>query len=229
ETAAFLNEAKFPYTVGYGLTEASPLVTGDPPATFISGSSGRPLSGVEVRIADPDLATGEGEIEVKGLNVMAGYYVPTGLNPPASPFTADGWLKTGDIGLLDSRGYLFVRGRLKNVIVHSSGKKTFPEAIESLLAEQRFVVESLVREEGGLVAASVVLNRADLDAFWGDKLPAGPERDQAVAALLKNIMSNVNRRLPPWSRLRRITERTTPFEKTPSQKVKRYRHEGGEG
>jgi long-chain acyl-CoA synthetase len=226
DTAAFLDEAKFPYSVGYGLTEASPQVTGDPPATFVSGSSGRPLAGVAVRISDPDPATGEGEIEVKGANVMAGYYAPPGLNPPASPFTADGWLKTGDIGVLDSRGYLFVRGRHKNVIVHSSGKKTFPEAIENLLNQQRFVVDSLVREEAGLVVASVELNGADLMASWGGPRPAGTDRNFAVAELLKKIMSDVNRRLPPWSRLRRVTEQTTPFEKTPSQKVKRYRYAG---
>jgi len=221
DTAAFLDEAKFPYTVGYGLTEAAPLVTGDPPATFVSGSSGRPLPGVEIRIGDPDPAGGEGEIEVKSPGVTAGYYAPPGLNPPEPPFAKDGWLKTGDVGVLDTRGYLYVRGRLKNVIVHSSGKKTYPEAIESLLNEQRFIAASLVCEEDGLVAASVELNQAEVNGFLGGGVPAGPERDREIAALLKTAMDDVNRRLPPWSHLRRITVRATSFKMTPSKKVKR--------
>jgi len=219
ETAAFLDAVKFPYTVGYGLTEAAPLVTGDPPPTFVSGSCGRPLPGVDVRIDHPDPVSGEGEIEVKGANVMAGYYPRL---PGPSPFTGDGWLKTGDIGILDDCGYLAFRGRSKNVIVHSSGNKTYPEAVESLLDEQPYVGESLVREEKGAVIATVVFDRDQLDTLRPKLLPDGPFREQAVTALLKSIMSDVNRRLPPWSRIRRIEERTEPFEKTPSKKVKRY-------
>ncbi len=221
EAAAFFDEAKFPYTVGYGLTEASPLVTGDPPATFVSGSCGRPLPGVDVRIAEPDPATGEGEIEVRGPNVMAGYRPAPG---GREALTADGWLRTGDVGVLDSRGYLFFRGRLKNVIVHSSGKKTYPEAIESLLNEQPYVGESLVLEIGGLVGAAVVLDKEQLDLLRPRIVPVGPDREAAVSALLKSIMTDVNSRLPPWSHIRKIEERKTPFEKTPSNKVKRYLH-----
>jgi long-chain acyl-CoA synthetase len=221
ETAVFLDESKFPYTVGYGLTEAAPLVTGDPPGAFVSGSCGRPLPGVNVRLADPDPNTGEGEIEIKGPNVMAGYYPSTGGAPA---FTPDGWLKTGDIGVLDSRGFLFFRGRLKNIIVHSSGKKTFPEAIESLLNIQPYVGESLVRDVGGVVAASVALDREQLETLRPRIVPDGPARAKAVAALLRSIQTDVNRRLPAWSRIRKIEEQTTPFEKTPSNKVKRYLH-----
>ncbi|MBN1939319.1 MAG: AMP-binding protein [Candidatus Aminicenantes bacterium] len=218
ETAAFLDEAGFPYTVGYGLTEAAPLVTGDPPSTFVSGSCGRPLPGVEVRLAGFDPAVGEGEIEVRGPNVMAGYY-PSAGNVPA--FTPDGWLKTGDIGAFDSRGSLYFRGRLKNVIVHSSGKKTYPEAIESLLNVQPYVGESLVREVDGAVTAFVALDPDQLESLRPRIVPGGTVREAAVAALLRSIMTDVNRRLPSWSRIRRIVEQKTPFEKTPSKKIRR--------
>jgi long-chain acyl-CoA synthetase len=179
------------------------------------------LPGVEVRLADPDSATGEGEIEVKGPNVMAGYYPSPG---GESAFTVDGWLKTGDIGAFDSRGFLFFRGRLKNIIVHSSGKKTFPEAIESLLNIQPYVGESLVRDVGGVVVASVALDREQLESLRPRIVPDGPAREKAVAALLRSIQTDVNGRLPAWSRIRKIGEQTTPFEKTPSNKVKRYLH-----
>ncbi len=217
----FLAAAGFPYTVGYGLTETAPLVTGTPPERFVPGSCGQPIPGVEVRIADPDPETGAGEIQVRGPNVMAGYYTPPGAPAMTQPFTQDGWFMTGDMGVLDAAGFLFVRGRRKNIIVHPSGKKTHPEAIEQMLNEHPVIGESLVHADEGGLLASVFLDPDKLEQDGCPPPAAGVEHESAIARLLHRIMTDVNHRLPPWSRLRRIVRRMHPFDKTPSKKIKR--------
>ncbi len=218
----FLREARFPYTVGYGLTETAPLVTGTVPAEFAHGSCGRPLPGVAVRIGDPDPLTGEGEVQVKGPNVMAGYQVREGAEPPVQPFTPDGWLRTGDLGVLNADGFLFIRGRIKTMVVHSNGKNTYPEAVEQLIHEHRFVEEAFVYMKDAILRAAVFLNREELEAFWRDHKVPEINWEVETRRILDAIRAAVNRKLPPWSHLKLIELHPVPFEKTPSKKVKRW-------
>lgn len=222
EVELFLREARFPYTVGYGLTETAPLVTGTLPDRFVFGSCGQPLPGVTVRIDSPDPVTGEGEILVKGPNVMAGYHAKDGAEPPVQPYTADGWLRTGDLGVLNGEGFLFIRGRLKNMVVHSNGKNTYPEAVEQLIHEHRFVEEALVYFKDKILRAAVHLNREELVKFWNNHKVPELDWERETGKILEKILAATNRQLPPWSRLKRIDIHPVPFEKTPSKKVKRY-------
>lgn len=143
----FLKEARFPYAIGYGLTETSPLLAGTSPRTPRIGSTGPALQGVKLRLADADPVTGEGEIQAQGPNVMMGYYK----NPEvtAQVFTPDGWFRTGDLGSFDKDGFLRIKGRIKNTIVGASGENIYPEEIESVINRMRYVLESLVVEKRG--------------------------------------------------------------------------------
>lgn len=152
----FLHEAKFPYAVGYGLTETSPLVTGTNNFNVRLGAAGKTLYGMEVKIANKDEVTGEGEVYIKGPNVMQGYYKDH--EKTKDVFTEDGWFKSGDLGYLDKDGYLFLKGRSKNVIIGSNGKNIYPEEIESVINENEYVLESLVYHLEGKLIARVHLN-----------------------------------------------------------------------
>jgi len=151
----FLKEAKFPYAMGYGLTETSPLVTGTDNFGVRAGASGKILYGMDVKIVNPDEITGEGEVYIKGPNVMKGYYK----DPERSKevLTEDGWFKSGDLGYLDKDKYLYLKGRSKNVIIGSNGKNIYPEEIEAVISENNFVLETLVFESGGKIIARVHL------------------------------------------------------------------------
>jgi long-chain acyl-CoA synthetase len=223
----FLRRAQFPYSPGYGLTEAAPLVTGTAPYRFPFRSTGRPVRGVEVRIVPPGDGrggaggTGGGEIQVRGPNVMMGYYRDE--EGTREAFTPDGWLKTGDLGVLDKRGRLFVRGRLKTLILGPSGENIYPEEIEGLLLASDLVEEALVLPgDRGTLRALVVLSEAA-------GTPPGENGARRGEEGLGALKDEVNRRLPPFSRLSGIGVRETPFEKTPTGKIKRYLFTGGEG
>jgi len=161
----FLTEAKFPYAMGYGLTETAPLVTGTDNFGVRMGASGSVLYGMEVKIVDPDEITGEGEVYIKGPNVMQGYYKDP--EKTKEVLTDDGWFKSGDLGFLDKDGYLFLKGRSKNVIIGSNGKNIYPEEIESVINENNFVLESLVYESSGKIVARIHLNYEELDKEFG--------------------------------------------------------------
>jgi len=232
ETETFLREAGFPYAMGYGLTEASPLVVGTGPETVRQRSSGRALSEVQVRIvseqsidAAPPQSTvnksqAVGEIQVRGPNVMRGYYQEPELT--AEVFTSDGWLRTGDLGVLDKDGYLFIRGRLKNLILGPSGENIYPEEIEIALNEQDFVMESLAFEMEGKVAARVFLDydRLDEDFAWRGMSEFAARKQ--INDLLEQIRVQTNAGLSSFARITKIIEQTEPFEKTPTHKIKRY-------
>jgi long-chain acyl-CoA synthetase len=214
----FLREARFPYAVGYGLTETSPLATGIQASGQRYLSCGPVLPGVSVRIDAPDPVTGVGEIQIKGPTVMKGYY-----NDPERTrdvFTDDGWFKSGDLGSFDKEGYLYIKGRLKNMILGPSGENIYPEEIESVINESPLVLESLVYADGGQVTARVYLNHEELDRQFGGKLPEAKAREK-VAAILEGIRRDVNARVSGFSRIVRIREQAEPFEKTPTQKIKR--------
>jgi len=157
----FLMEGGFPLAIGYGMTESSPLLAGAGVGKTRFLSTGHPVEGVQLRIADPDPKTGLGEVQAKGENIMLGYYKEPEITK--NTFTKDGWLKTGDLGCFDKDGNLFIRGRMKNMIVGSSGENIYPEEIESLINRMEYVVESLVVEQKGRLVALVHLNMEELE------------------------------------------------------------------
>ena len=220
EVERFLAEAGFPYLVGYGLTEASPLVSagpcGDP--TIALGSAGKPVKDVEVHISKPNPETGLGEILVKGPNVMQGYRG----NPEATSevLSPDGWLATGDLGYLDDQGNLVIKGRSKSVIVLSHGENIYPETIEEKINAFQHVVESLVRERNNRLEALIYLDYELLDAETHGKDQA--RQLEHIAGILAGIKTRVNQQLPQYAQLAQVSEHREPFAKTATHKIKRY-------
>ncbi|MBN1447113.1 MAG: AMP-binding protein [Bacteroidetes bacterium] len=217
----FLREAKFPYAVGYGLTETAPLLAGANPQHIRYQSTGPAMEGVELRIANADSETGEGEIQARSLSVMRGYYNEPELTREA--FTADGWFRTGDLGSFDEDGHLFIKGRLKNLIVTSSGENIYPEEIESVINTHRYVLESLVMEQKGRLVAMVHLNYEEIEAHFAHlKEEALQFVQQKVDDILRDLHTSVNQRVNRFSQVYAFVEQRSPFEKTATQKIKRY-------
>lgn len=216
----FLTEAKFPYAMGYGLTETSPLVTGTDNFKVRAGASGTVLYGMEVKIVNKDETSGEGDVYIKGPNVMKGYYKDP--EKTKEVLTDDGWFKSGDLGFLDKDGYLFLKGRSKNVIIGSNGKNIYPEEIESVIGENNFVLETLVYETGGKIIARVHLNYEELDEELGLKNVNESEARKKIDGLLNEIMEMTNKRVSTFSKINKIVQQPEPFEKTPTKKIKRY-------
>jgi long-chain acyl-CoA synthetase len=220
----FLKEAEFPYLIGYGLTEAAPLLAGgpvgDPDITV--GSTGKPFPGVQIKIVDPDPESGVGEIYGCGPNIMQGYYGDP--DATADTLTEDGWLITGDLGSFDAAGYLHIRGRSKNVIVMANGENVYPEPIEHKINAYSWVVESLVVENNGKLDAWVYP-----DYEFIDEMTLGQsrvERRECIDTLCEVMRKEVNTQLSSASRLLRIVERREPFIKTATHKIKRYLYSG---
>ncbi len=216
----FLKEAGFPYAIGYGLTETSPLVTGTNPAGVRFRTAGKTLPGMEVVIDDPDPKNGEGEILIKGPNVMKGYYKDP--EKTKAVFTKDGWFKTGDLGFIDKDGYVFIKGRSKNVIIGSNGKNIYPEEIESIINESKYVLESLVLERAGQLVARVYLNSDEIDQEFKIQKASESQMREVIDKLLADLLNQVNEKVSTFSRLNKMIEQREPFEKTPTQKIKRY-------
>lgn len=220
EVEKFLIEAGFPYAVGYGLTETSPLIAGCNPKNQRFGSTGPVIQGAEVRIANPDPKTGIGEIQVRGLNVMKGYY--RNEEATKNAFTADGWFKTGDLGVFDNDGFLYIKGRLKNMILGPNGENIYPETIENLLNEHPLVLESLVYDEQGMIVGRVYLDYEKLDELFAAQKIDERQAHNKIQELLDNLKKTTNEKLPRFSQISRLIEQREPFEKTPTQKIKRY-------
>jgi long-chain acyl-CoA synthetase len=220
EVEKFLVEAKFPFLIGYGQTESSPLIAGGPfgDKTIAIGSTGKPIPGVEVKIEGAAPDTGIGEIYARGPNIMKGYFDDA--DTSAEVLTSDGWLATGDLGLLDAEGNLHIKGRCKNIIVMANGENVYPEAIEHRLNAYYWVVESLVVEDNGRLNAWIYP-----DYEYIDEMTAGQSRKQRhhhLEALLEETRKEVNATLAPASRLAEVFERREPFIKTATHKIKRY-------
>jgi long-chain acyl-CoA synthetase len=220
EVERFLVEAGFPYLVGYGLTETSPLISAGPygDSSIALGSAGKPVPEVEVRISNPNPETGLGEILVRGPNVMQGYF----RNPEATRdiLTPEGWLATGDLGFLDPLGNLVIKGRSKSVIVLSHGESIYPEAIEEKLNAWPQVVESLVRERDDRLEALIYLDYELVDAETrGTKQT---QRKDHIGEILTRIKREVNQQLPQYAQLALVSEHHEPFTKTATHKIKRY-------
>jgi long-chain acyl-CoA synthetase len=216
----FLREARFPYAIGYGLTETSPLVAGTDATVTRYRSTGPVLDGVEVRIAEPSEKTGEGEIQVRGPNVMKGYFKDPERTGQA--FTEDGWFRTGDLGVFDSRGYLYIRGRIKNMILGPSGENIYPEEIEAAINRSSFVHDSLVLLQKGQLVALVQFNYEELGKRFADLKAGLLEKQRQGMEFLNELRKEVNAGLNRFSRITRIIEMSAPFEKTPTNKIKRY-------
>lgn len=216
----FLLEAHFPYAMGYGLTETSPLIAGTNSKLTRYRATGRSLHETEIRIADPDPATGEGEIIVKGPTVMKGYFKDE--ERTASVFTNDGWFKTGDLGVIDKDGYISIKGRSKNMILGSNGKNIYPEELESIINEFDLVLESLVYEKSGQIVARVFLDYDKIEEMYKNQESSESKIREKIDLLLKDLQQQVNKRLSSYSRIMEFLEQTEPFEKTPTQKIKRH-------
>lgn len=224
EVEQFLHEAKFPYLVGYGMTESAPLIAGGPAGdpTITVGSTGKPIPGIQVKIAAPDAQTGIGEITVCGPNVMRGYY--NDAEATEAVLTADGWLSTGDLGVFDKGGNLHVRGRSKNVIILASGENVYPEAIEHKINTFPWVVESLVLENSGQVEAWIYPDYEFIDeqTSGGSRI----DRRAYIEGLLDSLRIQLNEQLSKSSRLAKVFERREPFIKTATHKIKRFLYNG---
>ncbi len=215
----FLRDSKFPYAIGYGLTETSPLIAGSNPTLTKYRSTGTILSKIKVRIYDPDSKTGEGEIQVIGDIVMKEYYKDP--ERTKEVFTDDGWFKTGDLGIMKN-GYLYIKGRLKNVIIGASGENIYPEDIESIINQHHDVLESIVYESEGKIVARVHLNYELIDKEHKTKRTNEKQMREFIGNLLQDIRRSVNSQVSTFSSIKRIIEQREPFVKTPTKKIKRY-------
>jgi long-chain acyl-CoA synthetase len=220
DVEAFLSDGGFPYTTGYGLTECSPLLTVNPVGQVKQQSAGKPVPGVVIRILDADPVTGIGEIVAQGPNVMQGYYHNE--EATRNVFTPDGWLITGDRGLIDKDGFLFIKGRSKNIIVGPSGENIYPEEIEFHLSESTFVLESLVYEHAGRIVARIHLDMDAMEEAYHLSKLDGTEAARLVAQKLETIRTEVNTKVAAYARIHRVIEQPEEFEKTPTKKIKRY-------
>ncbi len=220
EVERFLREAHFPYAIGYGLTETAPLVAGAGPDKIRYRSTGPALTGVEVKIVNPHPKTGEGEIWVRGDNVMLGYFNDPDLTKDV--LDDEGWFHTGDLGVFDSEEFLYIRGRSKNMIVGPSGENIYPEQIEALLNEFDCVEESLVYDDGGQLTARVNLNYELLDQRFQVTKMTNRQMREKMNELLEDMRQKLNERVASYARIKKIVEETEPFKKTPTHKIKRY-------
>ena len=212
EVEKLFKRIKFPYLVGYGMTEACPLLAYEHWTKYVPGSCGKAVDVAEVRIESEDPEHIAGEIQARGENITIGYYK----NPEASAnaFTEDGWLRTGDLGIIDKDGNIFIKGRSKSMILSANGQNVYPEELEAIINNQPYVSESVVVDRAGKIVALVYL---DKDAIKRDNLD-----DEAVADIPEKVRVGANRRLPNYSQIAKVEVVLVPFEKTPKMSIKRF-------
>lgn len=212
EVEKWFKKIGLPYTVGYGMTEAAPLLAYEACTSYVPGSCGRSVDCAIVRIDSEDPQHVVGEIQAKGDNICIGYYK----NPEATAaaFTEDGFLKTGDLGIIDAHGNIFIRGRSKSMILSANGQNIYPEEVEAVVNNQDYVVESVVVDRASKLVALVYL---DADAMK----KAGLD-EETVADLHETIRINANKALPSYSQLQKVEVVDKPFEKTPKMSIKRF-------
>ena len=220
----FLLEAKVPYAIGYGLTETAPLLAGAAPSMVRLGSTGPQAPGVQLRLENINPETRQGEIVARTPSVMVGYFK----NPEATKevFTADGWFRTGDLGEFDKDGWLYIKGRLKNMIVGPGGENIYPEDIETVLNSHVCIADSIVTEQEGRLIALVHFNREEIESMiddWREEWEGKKEAWEAkTEQLKKEIMDFVNAKVNRFSRISEVVEEKDDFVKTPTQKIKRF-------
>ena len=213
EVTDFFYKIKFPFTIGYGMTECGPLISYAPWNTFIPGSAGKILDIMEVRIDSDDPYNTTGEIQVRGENVMKGYYK----NEEATRevFTEDGWLKTGDLGTIDANGFIYIRGRSKTMLLSSNGQNIFPEEIEAKLNNMPFVLESLIIERNKKLVALVYPDYDSLDSL-------GLNTPDNIKTVMDENLKNLNKLVGNYEQVSTIQLYPTEFEKTPKKSIKRF-------
>ena len=201
-----------PFTVGYGMTEAAPLLAYAPASEFVLRSCGRAVDRAEVRIDSEDPQHVVGQIQARGVNIMSGYFKNEEATKAA--FTEDGWMNTGDLGVIDAGGNIFIRGRSKNMILSSNGQNIYPEEIEAAVNNQPYVVESVVVDRASKLVALVYLDQKQIEA---DGLDA-----EALSEKLQDMRLILNKTLPSYSQITKIEVVEAPFEKTPKMSIKRF-------
>ena len=218
EVEEFLRSIKFRYNVGYGMTECGPLVAYEQWDTFKKGSVGRIVDRMEVRIDSADPAKEVGEILVRGMNVMLGYYK----NPEATKavMMRDGWMRTGDLGTIDSDGFLYIRGRSKTMILGPSGQNIYPEEIEDRLNNMLYVAESLIISQGGKLVALIYPD-------WEQVDKAGIQHSE-IEKLMQQNVDLLNAEMPSYSKVSCFKLYQEEFEKTPKRSIKRYLYQPAE-
>ena len=209
EVEYWLKKIQLPFTVGYGMTEAAPLMAYEGWRNFVPKSCGKAIDYVEVRIDSEDPYKIVGEIQAKGVNIMSGYFKNEDATKMA--FTKDGWMNTGDLGLIDKEGNIFIKGRSKNMILTPNGQNIYPEEIEAVVNNQPYVVESIVLSRGAALVSLVYL---DPDKVAQDSVD--------TAEYAKQIMKEVNMQMPAYSKLAGVEIMDAPFEKTPKMSIKRF-------
>ncbi|MCM1110690.1 MAG: AMP-binding protein [Clostridium sp.] len=213
DVEAFLYKIRFPFTVGYGMTECGPLISYTPWEDFIPGSAGRTLPHLmHSKALSPDPGKIPGEICVKGENVMVGYYK----NPEATAdvIDSDGWLHTGDMGTISDDGTIFIKGRNKTMILSANGQNIYPEEIEAKLNNMPYVAESLIVERGHKLVAIVY---PDYEATDRAELT-----HEMLPRIMEQIRKDLNTKLAPYEKIDEIQLRANEFEKTPKRSIKRY-------
>ena len=200
---------KLPFTVGYGMTEAAPLLAYEDWWEFAPKSCGKAVDSVEVRIDSEDPYNKVGEIQAKGNSLMSGYYKNEEATKAA--FTEDGWMRTGDLGLLDKKGNIFIKGRSKNMILSANGQNIYPEEIEAAVNNQPYVIESVVVDRGTKLVALVYLDAEKVKTEGAD-----------LEEYKKTLMVEVNKSMPSYSKLTQVEWMDQPFEKTPKMSIKRF-------
>lgn len=215
EADEFFNKIGFPYTVGYGMTECAPIISYAPWNKAKLFSCGKPAPRVEIRIASADPGRIPGEIQVRGANVMLGYYKNE--EATAESFTTDGWMRTGDMGIIDQDGYLFIKGRCKSMILGPSGQNIYPEEIETVINSMPYVIESLVVDSNGKLIALV----------YPDMELAGKEGldKNAILKKMEENIAAVNVDMPNYSKIAGVRVVPEEFEKTPKKSIKRYMYQ----
>jgi long-chain acyl-CoA synthetase len=212
EAERFFRKIGFRYTVGYGMTECGPIISYEDWSKTPLYSCGKETTNMQVRIDSPDPQNVVGEVQVRGKNVMLGYYKNEETTREA--FTADGWLRTGDLGVMDKNGYLYLRGRSKNMIVGASGQNIYPEEIEDKINNMPYVVESLVVESSGKLLALVY---PDYEAL--------SDGGKNVDAAMAEMIATVNADLPAYCRIAGVKTLPEEFEKTPKRSIKRFMYQ----
>ncbi len=212
EVERCLMDIHFPLTIGYGMTECGPLVSGTRPKKFIARSSGQILMNMEAKVVPIEEGNPIGEIYVRGANVMMGYYKNE--EATRSVMTDDGWMKTGDLGIIDKKGYIFLKGRNKNMILGASGQNIYPEEIEDKLNNLEGVVESIVVEREGRLYGLVFPDYSkDGDTEKGER---------SLLEIMKDNLKKLNEMLPSYSKVSKLEMMEKEFEKTPKRSIKRF-------
>lgn len=216
----FLKDAKFPYAIGYGLTETSPLIAGGNAKNSRFKATGTVIDGGEVKIDNPHAETGEGEILYKGPNVMKGYYKAP--EKTAEVLSEDGWFRTGDLGIFDADNYLYIKGRAKTMMLGASGENIYPEALEAIINNFDFVEESIVFQDEGKIVALVHIDKKALSESFKHLKEEAKHASDNVAEYTRDLLKKVNKKLNAFSKIAKLRHQEEPFEKTPKKTIKRY-------